>query len=153
MFTGLPATRCRTETSNTLTPAATLARVMAIICLTMVAPEVRARPSSCDDASVSTVERSACLAKIADQRVLAMRRSLAALETLVTKGSVDSRTAFRGRIARSQADWDAWMKEECALEGDIVMGSAGAILDPQCRIRLVTERIREIDEMRRTSGL
>lgn len=59
---------------------------------------------------------------------------------------------FTSRIDDDQRQWSAWMAEDCRLQGDATMGTAGAEVEQQCLQEGYSERVKVLNHLAQTLG-
>lgn len=113
----------------------------------------------------STHERAMCLWREAAAAKVTMDASLKALEAADEKeygadyepsrncgASPCAGYDPRPEMHAAQAAWQKWMRTECEMEADLARGSAGAIIEPLCQLRLTRARQAELEEIARFPG-
>lgn len=59
---------------------------------------------------------------------------------------------FTSRIDDDQRLWNAWIAENCRLQGDATMGTAGADVEQQCLQEGYSQRIQMLNQLAQTLG-
>jgi len=59
---------------------------------------------------------------------------------------------FTGRLAVDQQQWRAWVAQDCKLQGDVTMGTAGSDVEQQCLQDAYSQRIEILQQMIRALG-
>jgi len=54
---------------------------------------------------------------------------------------------FTSRLGENQEQWRSWVKNNCSLEGDVSMGTAGSDIEQQCLQDAADARIKELHHM------
>lgn len=59
---------------------------------------------------------------------------------------------FTSRIDDDQKLWSAWIAEDCQLQGEVSMGTAGAEVEQQCLQEGYSRRVQMLNQLAKTLG-
>ncbi|MBD8898995.1 lysozyme inhibitor LprI family protein [Rhodanobacter sp. DHG33] len=110
----------------------------------------------CDSQSFNShADQIACEVKQTQLKSLEVKRvfdDVMAANARFGKAPGTAPNLFTVRLRDDQKQWRAWVAEDCKLQGDLTMGTAGADVEQDCLQDAYSRRIKVLQQMIQTLG-